>query len=120
MAIIKPENMDFSNKNIIMIVSGLPGVGKTTLALSAPDVVIIDADEGMARVNPAHRKDASMCKTYEELLEDVKSFVGTYKTVVVDTGGSLIDMLKDWVMRTEKTACKNLAAYRSRVWICKD
>ena len=106
MAIIKPENMDFSNKNIIMIVSGLPGVGKTTLALSAPDVVIIDADEGMARVNPAHRKDASMCKTYEELLEDVKSFVGTYKTVVVDTGGSLIDMLKDWVMRTEKTACK--------------
>ena len=44
--------MDFSNKNIIVIISGLPGVGKTTLALSAPDVVLIDADEGMARVNP--------------------------------------------------------------------
>ena len=29
--IVKPENMDFSNKNIIMIISGLPGVGKTTL-----------------------------------------------------------------------------------------
>ena len=111
MAIIKPENMDFSNKNIIMIVSGLPGVGKTTLALSAPDVVIIDADEGMARVNPAHRKDASMCKTYEELLEDVKSFVGTYKTVVVDTGGSLIDMLKDWAMRNEPSANKKSGGF---------
>lgn len=32
--IVKPENMDFSNKNIIMIISGLPGVGKTTLSLS--------------------------------------------------------------------------------------
>ena len=53
--IVKPENMDFSNKNIIMIISGLPGVGKTTLALSAPDVVLIDADEGMDRFNPAHR-----------------------------------------------------------------
>ena len=42
--IVKPENMDFSKKNIIMIISGLPGVGKTTLALSAPDVVLIDAD----------------------------------------------------------------------------
>lgn len=106
MAIVKPEEMDFSNKNIIMIISGLPGVGKTTLALSAPDVVLIDADEGMARVNPAHRKDASICKTYEELLADVKSFEGAYKTVVVDTGGSLIDLLKDWAMRTEPTANK--------------
>ena len=55
MAIIKPENMSFSDKNIIMIISGLPGVGKTTLALSAPDVLLIDADEGMAR-KPAHRR----------------------------------------------------------------
>ena len=52
--IVKPENMDFSNKNIIMIISGLPGVGKTTLSLSAPDVVLVDADEGMARVKPEH------------------------------------------------------------------
>ena len=31
MAIITPDKMDFSNKNLIMIISGLPGVGKTTL-----------------------------------------------------------------------------------------
>ena len=41
MAITKPEAMNFSDKNIIMIVSGLPGTGKTTLALSAPDVLLI-------------------------------------------------------------------------------
>ena len=45
----------------------------------------------MVRVNPAHRKDASICKTYEELLEDVKAFIREgYKTVVIDTGGSLV------------------------------
>lgn len=111
MAIVKPENMNFSNKNIIMIVSGLPGVGKTTLALSAPDVVLIDADEGMARVNPAHRKDTSICKTYEEVLADVKAFEGHYKTVVIDTGGSLIDMLKEWAMRNEPTANKKSGGF---------
>lgn len=109
--IVKPENMDFSNKNIIMIISGLPGVGKTTLALSAPDVVLIDADEGMARVNPAHRKDSSMVKTYEDLLEDVKSFEGHYKTVVIDTCGALIDLMKDWAMRTEPTASKKSGGF---------
>ena len=109
--IVKPENMDFSNKNIILIVSGLPGVGKTTLALSAPDVVLIDADEGMSRVKPEHRKDSSMVKTYEELLADVKACEGHYKTVVIDTCGALIDLMKDWAMRTEPSASKKSGGF---------
>ena len=78
----------------------------TTLALSAPDVLLIDADEGMARVNPEHRKDSSICKTYEELLEDIKAAEGRYKTIAIDTGGALIEMMKDWAMRTEPAANK--------------
>jgi len=106
MPIVKPEAMNFSDKNIIMIISGLPGTGKTTLALSAPDVLLIDTDEGMVRVNPAHRKDASICKTYEEILADIKAAEGTYKTIVIDTCGALIDYMKDWAMRTDPKASK--------------
>ena len=106
MPIVKPTEMNFSNKNIIMIVSGLPGTGKTTLALSAPDVLLIDTDEGMARVNPAHRKDASICKTYEEVLADIKAAEGQYKTIVIDTCGALIEYMKDWAMRTDPKASK--------------
>lgn len=106
MPIVKPTEMNFSNKNIIMIISGLPGTGKTTLALSAPDVLLIDTDEGMARVNPAHRKDASICKTYEEVLADIKAAEGKYKTIVIDTCGALIEYMKDWAMRTDPKASK--------------
>ena len=106
MAITKPAEMNFSNKNIIMIISGLPGTGKTTLALSAPGVLLIDTDEGMARVNPAHRKDASICKTYEEVLADIKEAQGQYKTIVIDTCGALIEYMKDWAMRTDPKASK--------------
>ena len=106
MPIVKPTEMNFSNKNIIMIISGLPGTGKTTLALSAPDVLLIDTDEGMARVNPAHRKDASICKTYEEVLADIKAAEGKYKTIVIDTCGALIEYMKDWAMRTDPKANK--------------
>lgn len=106
MAIVKPGAMSFADKNIIMIISGLPGTGKTTLALSAPDVLLIDTDEGMARVNPAHRKDTSVCKTYEDILSDLKAAEGQYKSVVIDTCGALIDYLKDWAMRTDPKASK--------------
>ena len=106
MPIVKPTEMNFSNKNIIAIISGLPGTGKTTLALSAPDVLLIDTDEGLARVNPAHRKDASICKTYEEILADVKAAEGKYKTLVIDTCGALIEFMKDWAMRTDPKASK--------------
>ena len=108
--IVKPENMDFSNKNIIMIISGLPGVGKTTLALSAPEPILIDADEGIVRVNPAHRKDTIIARTYEELLEDLKGLIG-YKTVIVDTGGSLIDLQKEWAVRNEPSASKKSGGF---------
>jgi len=107
MPIVKPENMNFSDKNLIMIVSGLPGTGKTTLALSAPGVLLIDTDEGLARVNPAHRKDASVCKTYEEILADIKAAEGQYQTIVIDTCGALIEYMKDWAMRTDPKASKN-------------
>ena len=106
MAIRKPNEMNFSDKNIIMIISGLPGVGKTTLALSAPDVLLIDADEGLSRIKPEHRKDASICKTYEEVLSDIREAEGQYKTIVIDTCGALIDMLKDWAIRTDPKASK--------------
>lgn len=106
MPIVKPENMDFSNKNIIMIISGLPGTWKTRLGFSAPDPLLVDFDEGIARVDPAFRKDASICKTYEEFLADVKAAEGQYKTIVIDTCGALIEYMKDWAMRTDPKASK--------------
>ena len=98
MAIKKPNEMSFKDKNLIMIISGLPGTGKTTLALSAPDVLLIDCDNGLARVNPAHRKDASICTTFDEIRKDVQAAKGQYKAIVVDTGGALVDMLKQHVV----------------------
>ena len=53
--IVKPENMNFSDKTFSMIIYGSPGVGKTTLALSAPDPILLDFDRGVSRVRAEHR-----------------------------------------------------------------
>lgn len=100
----KPEEMTFSNKKFSMLLYGAPGVGKTTLALSAPDPIIIDFDRGMSRVKAQHRKTAIFCDTYEEVLTDIKSpEVSDCQTLIIDTGGSFVTFLQDWAMRTNPT-----------------
>lgn len=100
----KPEEMTFSDKKFSMLLYGAPGVGKTTLALSAPDPIIIDFDRGMSRVKAQHRKTAIFCDTYEEVLTDIKSpEVSNCQTLIIDTGGSFVTFLQDWAMRTNPT-----------------
>jgi len=110
--IIQPENMRFDDKKIFMILSGLPGVGKTTLALSAPNPLLIDCDQGIVRVDPAHRKPTADAKTYEELRDDIRSIKdGMFETVILDTCGALIELMKDWALRTEPAASKKSGGF---------
>ena len=100
--IVTPENMSFDSKKFSMILYGSPGVGKTTLALSAPDPILIDFDRGMSRVRTQHRKTSIFCDTYEDVLTDLESpAMKDYQTIVVDTGGSFITYLQDWAMRAD-------------------
>ena len=102
----KASEQKYENEKLCMILYGLPGVGKTTLAASAPKPIVIDCDRGMKRVNPEYRCDISNVSSYKDLLEDIKSLGNEYETIVIDTGGSLIELMKEWAMDTEPTATK--------------
>ena len=108
MAFVRPEAMDFSGQTFSAIIYGSTGVGKSTLALSAPDPVLIDFDRGVSRVRARHRKTSIICNTYEEVLADVKSpEMAEFKTLVIDTGGSFVTFLKDWALRVKGAKQKN-------------
>ena len=99
--IVKPENMDFSNQNFAMIIYGQPGIGKSSLACSAPNPVMIDFDNGISRIKAEHRCATSICNNYEEVLEDIKN-MKDFETIIIDTGGSFVSYLKDWAYRTQQ------------------
>lgn len=108
MAVYMPNEMNFEGKSFSMIISGSPGTGKTTLALSAPDPVLVDFDEGVSRVKACHRKPTIMGDTYEEIRHDIETspLVKQCKTIVIDTGGAFITYLQDWAIRDNPTANK--------------
>ena len=53
----KPEAIASVNKKILILIAGYPGIGKSTLGLSAPKPLHIDVDFGADRIEPRYRKD---------------------------------------------------------------
>lgn len=97
----KPNSVAKTTKKIRLLIAGFPGIGKTTLALSAPKPLHIDVDRGVDRVQAKNRRDFIQPETYESLLEDLKSDLSDYETLVFDTGGKLLDLMKPFVIRQD-------------------
>lgn len=117
MAIIKANQLDFSNKKLSILIYGVPSIGKTTLALSAPKTLLIDLDKGISRVEPMYRTDTIVVETFEELKKDLtQNDLKDYETIVIDTGGALLELLKPYVIKQEsknamRSGALSLAGY---------
>lgn len=97
----KPFELKTVQKKYRMLIAGFPGIGKTTIALSAPKPLLIDVDKGIDRVRVNERKDFTQPLNYEELLIDLNSDLSEYETIVVDTGGKLLDLMKPYVIKQD-------------------
>jgi len=97
---IRKSNEINANTKYRILLYGVPGIAKSTTALSAPNPLVIDTDRGWNRVPVQFRKgDYTQPETYEELLSDLNGDMSKYETLVFDTGGSLLDLMKAYVIR---------------------
>ena len=100
--------VDFSGKKFTVIIAGQPGIGKTTLALSAPNPLLLDLDNGISRVRAEHRKTFSYSALYEELLQDIETEeYRMCETVIIDTMGSLVQLLQPWAKQQDPKAARD-------------
>ena len=82
------------------LIYGQPGIGKTSLAISAPKTFIIDTENGLKRVSAEYRAMTGNCvaNTYQEILDLVNSDkLDKYQTIVIDTAGRLVDKMNDYL-----------------------
>ena len=95
----KAETVNTAEKKIRILIAGYPGIGKSTLALSAPKPLHIDVDFGIDRIEPRYRCDYIQPKSYDEILSDLTpENVKDYETLVFDTGGKLISLMSLWAI----------------------
>lgn len=97
----EPYELDIY-KPMSCLIYGQPGIGKTTIALSAPNPVIIDLDNnGVCRVNRRFRKPSLQVKDYQQIIDLINSEeIDPFETIVIDTVGDLIDKIGDWLAKS--------------------
>ncbi|SFG12911.1 ATP-binding protein [Prevotella sp. KH2C16] len=92
---------------IVMVVYGVPGCGKTTMAFSADNAVLIDTDKGFDRAG--YIGDVITAEKWEDIQQELS--VGTfngYSTIIVDTAkGVLDDYLWQYVAEQDKRLERN-------------
>lgn len=98
MTLIKKPNELTNEVKLKGLIYGEPGLGKTTLALSTPSPLLIDFDNGLRRVSKEHQLDSVQVESYQDLLDILtKEDISSYKTIVIDTLGKMIDRSADWL-----------------------
>jgi hypothetical protein len=83
------------------LIYGQPGAGKTTLALSAPKVLLLDFDGGIHRINPLHQVDTVQIESWEDCINVLNEDLSMYQTIVIDTVGKALDFLSVYLIKNE-------------------
>ncbi len=76
---------------INLCIYGPPGVGKSTLAFTADDPLLLDCDRGSHRAS--NRKDIVQPASWTDIVSMEAGELAPYKTLIVDTAGRALDFL---------------------------
>lgn len=95
MSLIKKSNELVIPTTVKMMIYGQAGMGKTTVALSAPKPLLLDFDNGVKRVNMAHLDgiDIVQVTSWQDVQQVLQEDLSAYQTIVVDTIGKMMDFI---------------------------
>ena len=116
MSLIKKKNEIELPKSIVGCLYGQPGIGKTTLALSAPKPLLLDTDNGIHRVQSEYRADCVQVKSYQDILDVLEEDLSDYKTIVIDTLGELVNFMLKYFVDKDKSLITRGGTYNIKIW----
>lgn len=104
MPIIK-KDAPIPERNIIMVLYGVPSSGKTSVACTAENPVLVDTDRGFDR--SIKRVDTLTASNWEDIQNSIDDLKG-YKTIIVDTAKAMLDdYLWDYTQRMDSRLIRN-------------
>lgn len=96
----KPHEMNVQTISKSLIY-GQPGIGKTTLGLSAPDPLLLDFDNGAHRVDPRHLTPMVQVESWDDVLDVLDEDLSSFKTLVIDTAGKMLDFMSAYLIKND-------------------
>lgn len=87
MAIIKKNDVT-PERPVIIVLYGTPGTGKTSVATTANEPILIDTDRGFDRA--VQRVDTLSAICWKDIADEINTMKG-YKTIIVDTAKAMLD-----------------------------
>lgn len=101
MGLIRKPSELVVQTTIKVLLYGQPGIGKTTLALSAPAPLLLDFDNGVHRIDPRHQTDTLQVGSWSDMEEVLKEDLRAYKTLVIDTAGKMLDHMSSHLVKSD-------------------
>lgn len=101
MGLIKQPNEIAPKSTISTLIYGEPGIGKTTIACSAPNAVLFDYDGGVQRINGAHQVPTLQPTSWEDTnaaIEEIEREMPEVQTIVIDTVGKMLGYMADYII----------------------
>lgn len=95
MSLIRKSNELVIPTTVKMMIYGQAGMGKTTVALSAPKPLLLDFDNGVKRVNMSHLDGVDIVQigSWNDVQQVLQEDLSAYQTIVVDTIGKMMDFI---------------------------
>lgn len=99
MSLIKKPHQIQMQTTIKVLLYGQPGLRKSTFALSAPAPLLLDFDGGVSRIDSHHHVDTVQIQSWQDCLDVLKEDLSSYKTLVIDTAGKMLDYMAMWLIQ---------------------
>lgn len=102
MSLFKKPSELTAKPGIVAMIYGQPGCGKSTLACSAPNAVMIDTDGGVMRINGAHQIPTLQVSCWEQIVDAMTEVRqdANIQSVVIDTVGKMLNFMEEYIIRT--------------------
>lgn len=109
MSVLEKIHIGKSPKPPRLLIYGSEGIGKSTLAASAPNPIFIQAEDGLDNIDCA---SFPLCKSYTDLQTCLNALINEkheFKTVVLDTADAAEKLIWEHICNQTRPPAKSMA-----------